>query len=324
MKEKLKIIRKSVFALPLKEANFSIRKFAIGEEGQDRLELVAKVVVAGYNSALETGYNADLLIHQRMVSKELQGFFTEGIGMGLYTLDLFSPSRSNSFWRFVESDGANHKYMSYIGAGIACGVFNHRPIEKFRLKASPTSGLLVLNGIGFYYAYFKPQKGIEKQFIPKDLIFDNFYIECYDNGMGRAFWFVNGGNPELIAEMISKFSPERQGSIWAGVGLAATYAGGVDKYKIEKLVTLAGKYAPRLGEGSVLATHTRDVAGNKHESDLTERLLTGKSAEECQAFAHNANEKLNNQITINGKHSLQVFLEEIREWVALNQAAIVS
>ncbi|MDQ1152391.1 hypothetical protein QE382_004375 [Sphingobacterium zeae] len=324
MKEKLKIIRKSLFALPLKDANFSTRKFAIGEQGQDRLELVAKVVVAGYNLALETGYNPDLLIHQSMISRELQGFFTEGIGMGLYTLDLLSPLRSNSFWRFVESEGANHRYMSYIGAGIACGVFNHRPIETFRLRASPTSGLLILNGIGFYYAYFKPQKGIERQFIPKDLTFDDFYIECYDNGMGRAFWFVNGGNPDLIANMIFEFSPERQGSIWAGVGLAATYAGGVDKNKIEKLIALAGKHAPRLGEGSVLATHTRDVAGNKHELDLTERLLTGKSAAECQEFACNANQKLNNQSTINGKHSLQVFLEEIREWVALNQAAIIS
>lgn len=322
MMEKLKIIRKAAFSLPLKEANFSVRKFEIGEEGQKRLELVAKAVVAGYNTSLETGFSDDLMIHQEMVRKELQGFFSEGIGMGLYTLDLFSLSKKDRFWSFVETKGIGHTYMAYIGAGIACGVFNSRPISKFTQRASPTSGLLIINGIGFYYAYFKPKKAVDDLFIPTDLKLDNFYVECYDNGMGRAFWFINGGNPEKISNMINKFSEDRHGAIWAGIGLAATYAGGVAKHKIEQLKELAGKYASRLGEGSVLATHTRDIAGNPHDTDLTEIMLTGKSAIECREFAEKAKAQLENQRTINGKHSLKVFLENIREWVQKNQQVL--
>jgi len=324
MKPKLNILRKSMFALPLTEANFSKRGFQSGEEGEKRLELVAKVVIAGYNTALETGFTSDLLIHQEMVSRELRGFFTEGIGMGLFTLDLFSITQKSRFWSFVETKGINHKYMSYIGAGIACGVFKRHSIRNFLKKASPTSGLLLLNGIGFYYAYFKLGKAVDNFFIPKNLSQDKFYIECYDNGMGRAFWFINGGNPDKIASMISTFPNDRQGAIWAGIGLAATYAGGVEKSKIQKLTSLAGKHSNRLGEGSVLATHTRDLAGNPHKTDATEIILTGRSAKECQNFAIQVNERLNNQRFIDGKHSLQVFLEEIRQWITENQEVVVN
>jgi hypothetical protein len=324
MKNKLKILRKMLFALPLQEANFKIRNFEEGELAQNRLEHVAKVVVAGYNIALETGYDEDLMIHQKSVSNELCGFFSEGIGMGLYTVDLFSLSNKGQFWSFVESEGKNHRYMAYIGAGIACGVFKKRSLDKFLKRASPTSGLLILNGIGFYYAYFKPELTILKGYIPNKFKNDPFYIECYDNGIGRALWFFNGGNPEKIYHTITKFPEERQGAIWAGIGLAATYAGGVPEHQIIKLKQLANSFSNRLGEGSILASHTRDVAGNPHNSESTEIILTNRSAIDCQSFANEINEWLDNRRMIDGKHSLQVFFEKLRDWVSDNSKEVSS
>jgi Protein of unknown function (DUF1702) len=112
---KLKILRKMLFALPLTEANFAVRGFAAGEPAQARLELVAKTVVHGYNIALETGLTDDLLVNREFIARELTGFFNEGIGMGLYTVDLFSPGSKNRFWDFIKGAGKNHEYMSYIG-----------------------------------------------------------------------------------------------------------------------------------------------------------------------------------------------------------------
>ena len=315
---KLAILRKMMFALPLSEANFDVRGFQENELSRKRLEEVAKTVVCGYNTALETGLSDDLLVNRIMIKNELSGFFNEGIGMGLYTLDLFSPLKGNRFWNFIKVAGKNHEYMSYIGAGIACGVFFNRPFKKFLDKASPTSGLLILNGFGFYYAYFKPTKTINNLYIPKSVKSDPFYIECYDNGIGRALWFYNGGNPQKIFNTISAFPEHRKPGIWAGVGLAATYAGGVSPEKILELKGLARQYDFMLGEGSVLASHTRDIAQNPHDTDITQIILTGKSAQECNDFANIAVEKLEGKRFINGEHSLKVFLHEIRSWVKYN------
>ncbi|WP_340200608.1 DUF1702 family protein [Ascidiimonas sp. W6] len=315
---KLNIIRRMLFALPLSEANFKLRGFEKDSPAQARLELVAKTVVSGYNTALETGLSDDLTTNTETIKKELVGFFNEGIGMGLYTLDVFSPFNRDRFWRFIKGKGKNHEYMSYIGAGIASGVFFNLPFEKFAEKADPTSGLLILNGLGFYYAYFKPKKTLKNMYMPKSVKKDPFYIECYDNGIGRALWFYNGGVPSSIAKTISNFPKERQGAIWSGVGLAATYAGGVSELKIKELQQLAGSLSHMLGEGSILACHTRDIAGNPHASDSTERILTGRSVKECNLFAAITKENLNGKRYINGKHSLLVFMENIREWVREN------
>lgn len=319
---KLKLLRKLMFALPLSEANFEVRGFE-ASPAQARLELVAKTVVHGYNTAIETGNSSDLLTHRELVTKELKGFYNEGIGMGLYTIDLFSASKKSHFWDFVRGVGKDHEYMSYIGAGIACGVFFERPFKEFLDLASPTSGLLILNGYGFYYAYFKPDRIFKKNFIPKAIQADPFYIECYDNGIGRALWFYNGGNPDKIAKSIATFPVYRQPWLWAGVGLAATYAGGVSPETIRLLKELAGKYAVSLGEGSLLATHTRDIAKNPHEDDSTVRILTGRTAKECTEFGREAIEKLGEKRWINNKHSLLVFFEDIRQWLKKSDIPVV-
>lgn len=317
---KLKLLRKLFFALPLTEANFEVRKFESGEPAQQRLEQVAKTVVHGYNMAVETGLHDDLLVSRTMIENELVGFYNEGIGMGLYTVDLMSPFKKDRFWNFIKGPGKNHEYMSYIGAGIACGVFFNRPFEKFVQKASPTSGLLILNGFGFYYAYFKPDKIFKQNYIPASVRKDPFYIECYDNGIGRALWFYNGANPEKIAQKVALFPKERQPWVWAGVGLAATYAGGVPAEKIKRLKELAGPFYISLGEGSLLAAHTRDIAGNPHKDETTVRILTGRTNRECCDLAIEANARLEGRRYIDGKHSLQVFFEYIREW--LEEAAL--
>jgi hypothetical protein len=101
--------------------------------------------------------------------------------------------------------------------------------------------------------------------------------------------------------------------------LAATYAGGVGPDKIKLLKELAGENALMLAQGSVLATHTRHRAGNPHAQDSTEHILVGKSSIECHEFAAEAKDALGNRRYINGKHSFQVFLEDIRNWISAEE-----
>lgn len=310
----LQSIRKQILGLGLSEVGFKARGFAQGYDAQERLELVAKTVVSGYNAAVEYGLNKDLQTATASVKNELVGFFNEGIGMGLYALDLFSLRSKNRFWEFVKGPGSKHEYMSYIGAGLASGVFG-LPFKKFLDKASPTSGCLILDGIGFYYAYFKTNKTVHNFYVPASVRNDAFYLERYDNGIGRALWFYNSGDPKKIAQTVAAFPEERQPHVWSGVGLAATYAGGVSKDKIRLLKRLSGPHSIMLAQGSLLAVHTRYTAGNPHEDDSTVRILVGKPAEEAHLFAVEAIEALRNRRYIDGKHSFQVFLENIRKWI---------
>jgi hypothetical protein len=45
----------------------------------------------------------------------------------------------------------------------------------------------------------------------------------FDQGLGRSFWFVNGGNIELIARTISDFPPDQRGERWIGVELGTRH-----------------------------------------------------------------------------------------------------
>jgi hypothetical protein len=308
----LHIIRKAVFELPLKEAEFAVRKFNTTGTARERLELVAKTVVTGYNTAATLGRGNDLLIHRQQVKDELVGFYNEGIGMGLYALDLFTPG-GHQFWDFVATEGRHHQYMSYIGAGLASGVFR-KDFNGFVKKADPTCGLLILNGIGFHNAYFRSQKTIEKQVVPASVTEDPFYLYCYDNGIGRALWFYKAGDPDAISTVINAFPAERRQGLWAGVGLAATYACGVSAQTLLRLRDLAGVYRCALAEGSVLATHTRHIAGNLHDDENASLILVGKPVSACTQYAAQAKERLNGQRFIEGKHSLNVFINDIAAW----------
>ncbi len=317
----LNSIRKQILGLSLAEARFKERGFEEGSEAQNRLELVATTVVQGYNTAVEHGLGRDIKDIATSVKKELVGFYSEGLAMGLYTLDIFSLSKKDRLFDFIKDNNYRHEYMSYIGAGLAAGVFK-RPYEKFMDKACPLTGCLILDGIGFYYAMFKTKKTIEGKYVPAKVLKNEYHLKRYDNGIGRAVWFYDGGEPDKISNTINSFPEERRASIWSGVGLAALYAGGVSAHKLEKLKLYAGAFSPFLGQGAFLAAHTRFRAGNPHEVDIAAPILIGKSSKECHDIAMVFHEELKNVKSIDGKPSFQVMTEKIRAWIKTNESIL--
>lgn len=314
----LKAIRKQFLGLPLSEADFKVRKFEEGHDAQERLELVAKTVVQGYNTAVEHGLGPDLMAIATSIDKELQGFFNEGIGMGLHALDTFSFSKKKQFWSFIEGEGNHHEYMSYIGAGLTCAVFK-KPFKKLLDKGSVTSWL-ALDGIGFYYAMFKTPKVLADVYVPKKIKADAFYLDRFDNGVGRALWFYASGEPQKIADTIKQFPESRRGPIWSGVGLAATYAGGVTEEKLRKLRALSGEHCLQLGQGSILAIHTRFTAGNPSTyNKMATAVLVGSTAEECEKIASAYKAKLEEKKYIDGVPSFKIFLQNVRQWIKVQQ-----
>ncbi len=311
-------LRKQILGMSLSEGDFSKRGFDQGGKAQKRLEDIGKTVMFGYNSAVENNRGNDLQSITNTIKKEKVGFFNEGVGMGLYTLDIFSLTHKKHFWNFVKEEGEDHEYMAYIGAGLSIGVFNQN-FEKFLRKACPMCGCLVLDGIGFYNAFFNLKKTLKRHKVPKSIEKNRFYLERFDNGVGRAIWFYNSGNPEAIAQTIHSFPSDRRGDIWSGIGLAAAYAGGVKESEIFKLKELSGNYAIMLGQGAFLAAHTRYRAGNPTKDESTIEILVGESAKSCDELANEVILQLDKTNRyINDKPSFQVFLEYVQDWVSAN------
>jgi len=111
--------------------------------------------------------------------------------------------------------------------------------------------------------------------------------------LGRSFWFVNGGNPELIASTIEAFPAERQSDLWSGIGLAATYAGFASPDALSALREGAGIHRACLAQGAAFASKARQRAGNLTDyTDLATRTFCGIPAIEAARLCDTTLENL--------------------------------
>jgi hypothetical protein len=157
--------------------------------------------------------------------------------------------------------------MVYVGVGWSLA-----RVPRFRWKAA-TAGItddllrwLVLDGYGFHQAYFKTEQYVRQQYQEPNFPWPaddrtGYADHAIDQGIGRATWFVCGTDPELVANTFAKFAPQRRPDLYAGAGLAATYAGGGDEGELLKFRELAGEYRPQLAQGSAFAASARVYAG---------------------------------------------------------------
>jgi hypothetical protein len=220
----------------------------------------------------------------------LRGFAFEGAAMGVALLDRSTPWRSNRLSKFLCGPGDAHAYMVHVGVGWLWA----RTPAGFRRKQKyldPLLGWLAFDGWGFHEGFFHWTKYLSGQALPKQLA--GYERRVFDQGLGRSWWFVNGGNPELIARTIKTFAAERQSDFWSGIGLAATYAGGVGETELETLRENAAAYWPHLAQGAAFAAKARQRAGNLTDyTDFAARKLCGLSALEAAHLSDTTLENL--------------------------------
>jgi hypothetical protein len=177
-----------------------------------------------------------------------------------------------------------HVGIGWVWARMPFG-FRHRQI-----KLDSLLGWLAFDGWGFHEGFFHWPKYIGGQPAPKK--FCGYQRRVFDQGLGRSFWFVNGGNIELIAQTLANFPAARQPDLWSGIGLAATYAGIINETSLGELHETAGKFQPQLAQGAAFAAKARQRAGNATEyTSLATRIICGLSATEA---ARITDEALNN------------------------------
>jgi hypothetical protein len=283
--------RRALLGLSREKTSYARRGFrGATEQMRARLERVGTVFLLGYHAALEHGASEMLAPELNAVDLEGRGFAFEGAAMGLALLDFLTPWRRNRIGKFLRGAGGPHAYMVHVGVGWvwARASFGFRRWHK---KLDPLLGWLAFDGWGFHEGFFHWPRYIAGQPAPKKL--SGYERRVFDQGLGRSFWFVNGGNVELIAQTVSSFPAERQADLWSGIGLAATYAGIVSETLLGELRDKAGRFQPQLAQGAAFAAKARQRAGNLTDyTSLATKILCGLTAENAARITDAALENL--------------------------------
>lgn len=249
------------------------------------LEKIGETFLTGYGDAVESRTAQETEDRLAQIPERFRGFSYEGAGMGLAMLDGLPFGHRHHVADFLAGPGDPHNYLVYVGVGWAMA-----RLPRFAWPASdafdPLLRWLLLDGYGFHQAYFHTRKYVEEQYQAPRFSWPRgnggYANRVIDQGIGRALWFVCGTDADLVTRTLATFAPHRHGDLYAGVGLAATYAGGVEADELRLLVERAGEHGGQLAQGSAFAAEARVRAGLvvPHIGLATE-ILCGLSVEDA-------------------------------------------
>ena len=273
-------IVRSLLQIAPAEATFARRRFrGASEPARERLEEVGRTFLVGYHAALEGGAADEVAARLAGVETERRGFAFEGAAMGLALLDRLAPVGGGRFARFLAGPGDAHRYMLHVGAGWAMARLPFG-LERALGRMDPLLRWLALDGYGFHEAYFHPGRTVTRGRVPRRLA--GYARRAFDQGVGRGLWFACGADPEAAARAVARFDAARHGDLWAGVALAAAYAGGAGRDGLESLARAGVRHPADLAQGAAIAAGARLRAGNPApHTDQACRVFCGRGAPEA-------------------------------------------
>lgn len=278
----------------LADVSFAKRGFPVTEtDATRRLEAIPQSVVCGFEWGIDARNLWELERRLRLVEPEMRGFAYEGATMALTIRDAM-PGRGGRARQLLRGPGKPHIFLTYIGIGFAMARLP-RPLWRNVLPDlegvpyHPTMSWLAVDGLGFDRAYFDTERWVGKQKRPVPYPWEGhaaYFPRAFDQGIGRALWFIHGGQVPDVITAVRRFAVDRQADLWSGVGLAATFAGGCSASDLAVLRRGAQPYEADLAQGAVFAAKARNFAG--YEPPHTEaaiQALAGLSVEKAALLA---------------------------------------
>ncbi|MFC5064231.1 DUF1702 family protein [Actinomycetospora atypica] len=272
-------LRRRVMTPNISETRVATRGFHVkSPEAVSTLETVGASFLDGFGEAVGSMSVPDVEVFLETVPPRFRGFAAEGAGMGLAVLDALPMTRPDRVDEFLARRGGDHVYMVLVGVGWAMARLP-RMLWPRADRFDPMLRWLVLDGYGFHQAYFHTDSYVHGARPEVHLGWEpvdphGYERRAADQGIGRALWFVAGTDPARAVELLRAYPGHRHADLWAGIGLAATYAGGSDASELGVLVEAAGPYRTDLAQGSAFAAEARLRAGLlvPHVSTATEVL----------------------------------------------------
>nr|WP_311132381.1 DUF1702 family protein [Nonomuraea gerenzanensis] len=279
----LRSLRKRILTPHIRETTLERRGFPVkNAAAKELLETVGESFLAGYAHAVESGSLAEAEQRLEQVPARFKGFAYEGAGMGFAVLDCLAFSDLRRTRRFLSGAGDRHNYMIYVGIGWAMARLP-RFLWPSSRRLDPLLLWLVHDGYGFHQAYFHTRRYVHEQYREPRFSwpagYESYASRAVDQGIGRALWFVGGTDVDRVTALIDGFPAARRPDLYAGTGLAATYAGGAPESELRELRRRAGDHAPQLAQGSAFAAEARIRADLLcPHNELAAHVLCGTSA----------------------------------------------
>ncbi|MEV0271256.1 MAG: DUF1702 family protein [Hamadaea sp.] len=263
-------VRNLLMTPKLADVSFAGRGFPVREtEATRRLEAIPQAVICGFEWAIDARSLWEVERRLELVEAEHRGFAYEGATMAYTVRDAMAGGRGVRAKELLSGSGQPHIFLTYIGIGFAMARLP-RPLWRTVLPDLPgtpyypTMSWLAVDGLGFDRAYFHTRKWVTEQARPKPYPwqgYPKYFARAWDQGVGRALWFIHGGQVSDVAAAVDRFAADRQSDLWSGVGLAATFAGGTDGNGYAQLRAFAGPFAADVAQGAVFAAKARSFSG---------------------------------------------------------------
>lgn len=251
----------------------------------ERMKKISTIFQQSAQAADEELDNEPLLFSLGNTDSEFRSVAYEASAMSRAILD-FSENEKLDHWTAFLQQSPQHATQIHIGLGWA---FSQKKVSpsSFFSTISPMMLPRVLDGLGYSDASFRQRVVIQNKIVPEE--FNNKILKGYDQGVGRALWYIAKGNPAQLSKLIVTFPEERKSDLWRGVGIAVAYVGGFDKELLDELLTQAASFFDDFKIGIILATSSRARA--ETVTDFTElacQYWFGNSAKNMAGFAQKA------------------------------------
>ncbi|MBR1031472.1 DUF1702 family protein [Bradyrhizobium liaoningense] len=275
-------------SLSADQATFQVRGFAAADpSSQSALEVIGQTFIGGYNSAILSRDIRDVLQHVSRIPALERGYAAEGAAMGAAVADALS-FRATLLSSCIETFEADFAYLAHVGAGWSLA---RVPWRRRRILAEldPLLRWLAFDGLGFHDTYFFHRHildGWRRERL-------GYAARAYDQGVGRALWFVAGGSVSTAIKLASVLPESRHGDIWSGLGLAMTYAGSATADEIAAASEAANQHQTQFAQGVAFACEARVLARHiPDHTDLAARAVWGNGAEELSTLVRKARDGL--------------------------------
>ena len=296
------------------EASFKARGFEACEATvRLRLEEMLESFIGGFNLALRTKDEVEL---SRRLNADYDnhhvGFAFEGVGLYLAMADLLIPGKPHRLDHFLRGASERHDYIVAVGAGFAFAriPWGRRVMHDYLRTLDPLIAWCAPCGYGFHEGFFRHRRFIEAAETPPAFL-SSLGMQLFDSGLGRSIWWVKGANPVSICFAINRFPNERRAELWAGIGIAAGYAGGVGVADLLHLQELSRPHAADLLSGLPLAARLRQKAGNHSATtELACNTLLDRTTDEVADMAEAAADAVRGQVRGSGITTVYALLRQ--------------
>lgn len=166
--------------------------------------------------------------------------------------EVFEPKLTEA--GYLLKDASRYSFLLFLGIGEAMAQLKLPPVLCNDVARELWSGQII-EGYGFFDGYFNWYEALVLQKYPTELA--PVLRAAYDQGLGRAIYFISNCSAAKIREQINTFPIERRAELWAGVGIPAAYVGGLTERELARLIDFAGSYRAELMQGVLLGSDAR-------------------------------------------------------------------